>query len=79
MTARARKLGRRHLVPEPQLRWLDDSGAFIRGTHTGDLLSDVAARDPGYLTWIIEQVIDIDDLDLQRIETARAGAKDSKP
>jgi len=34
--------------------WLDHNGYLLFGKYKGELVSDIACRDPGYLRWIID-------------------------
>lgn len=43
--------------------WLDASGRFNFGKHEGELASDVAADDPAYIRWVVEDVENCPDED----------------
>lgn len=53
----------------PKRDWLDDDGNFLFGKYgphggmSGDSAEDVAQDDPGYIRWILEEVVDISDED----------------
>lgn len=63
---------KRRLRPSDSLipPWLDNDGFFVKGRYAGRSVERVAAEDPDYLWWILEQVTNIQDDDRQAIETA---------
>lgn len=51
-------------------RWLDDDGAFLFGKYKGTNVEEVAQDDPGYLSWLVNDVEDCDDSDREVVEMA---------
>ena len=45
--------------------WLDGDGCFLFGKYQGEDVVDVAGDDPGYLQWIMDEVRDCPDDDLE--------------
>lgn len=50
--------------------WIDSAGRLTRGKYFRRDLEDVAAEDPGYLRWVLQNVEDLENDDRAVIEAA---------
>ena len=55
--------------------WLDRDGAFLFGKYKGEIVERVCLDDPGYINWIIDNVEDIVEEDLDMIKTQLAHSR----
>lgn len=57
------------LGSRPSRDFLDSTGRFLFGKHKGELSDSVAATDPSYLRWIVNDVEDCSDEDREILAT----------